>query len=574
MEKYYNKENKKWYYVFNLNDDKKNVFDFSYFTKRLIEAGIFQSEADILEGRKLPQITNADLKRLFNNEDITELEDPVSDLQRIAWIETWLNDGYISMLTEIWANFVIGQNFKVTVEINNTDYDDELQKREAIRTMLEDPFVKELKKALEDHFETTQFSSLLATMIHHLEVFGRGALLTIRDKRTNLPIKYRELSAARLARVFVDSMTGEFKAVECLDFPFPSSIIKKEDIVYFTAKDYNILPNTKWFGSSKYQRLVDLSETTRIINSGVLKEINYRLFAPFLIIEGTEITEEIAKNIEAKIKGGSDLVTNLTLKTEVKDISKNPKELTDERTDNNRNIVHITGVPEFFIFNDQNTMANSRQVIQIWLRIIEFFRNRLRDIIKAQIIEPFVKQMIINKIKNGEFVGIASGEMQTPIYDLNSFMKGSQDTTIDEFNRQVDEKLNNPNAKTDFSYYTPVDKQLEEMIDLKKLPFKFTIDFVNHIVEPFLEQVQALVLAKQAGFISVRGAQERLSLYDEIERQQQEEAKKLAGEVTNVTNEIQANDTTIKQTGGGVKMPSTDVKDLLPDTNMGVSQSE
>jgi len=149
--------------------------------------------------------------------------------------------------------------------------------------------------------------------------------------------------------------------------PFDKDGIPASSMLYFTNLDYHVTPNTLFYGYSEIEPIAHLSESNRIIDEVVLKEINRSLWAGNLIIYGETRDRAVMQDLVNKLDPAKPIGTNKTTKVESVQIQHELNNLVAERNENDKRILRALRVPSFLLgFEDVTNRATSSAVLHAW----------------------------------------------------------------------------------------------------------------------------------------------------------------------------------------------------------------
>lgn len=324
-------------------------------------------------------------------------KDPYDLLDKIRIHETWREDGNFAASIDFLMQFVLGEHFQSVIDINN-EFDNEEDVKLMLQQLTGNPKLKKFKKIIDRTTRKVNFTEAFRAFFTQYLVFGRACMIVEKDPETELPISLKVLPSMSLGQVYVHRRTWEMLGVEFLDFQFPQSILKKEEIIYEAFHDYNISASTKWYGYALTERILHLSELNRIITQRNLKEANYRLWAPVYLIKSlSALNPQTMEKIRDQIANGAgnSLAMNQNVDVEVMKLQVDPEPLTKERDANDLLTRRHLQIPE--ILFDPKTMnrATSDELMQAFvISVAAMYRRIIKDVIQRQWINPMLTTLI------------------------------------------------------------------------------------------------------------------------------------------------------------------------------------
>ena len=314
-----------------------------------------------------------------------------------------------------------------------------------------------------------------------------------------------------LGKVFVHPRTWEVLGVEHNDFKFPASIIRSDEMMYFTIRDHNLSPGTLHYGYSLVERVVDLSELNRINNQRNLKEINYRMWAAFLLIRLVgSYNEKTMRKVKDQIaKGaGNSIMVNQQVTVEVHRVVHDMVQLLDERKENYRETIRQMQVPIILFDPDILNRATSQELMEAWTAsVLRNYRSWLKDIIQDQWINPIVKELI--EADRRPSIG-QQEEEQPPL-----IQEGPNTSSSPNLNEEKEE-TSTRTSNRDIVPIEAINPQTNE-VHVYRLPWKIKIEFAPLNYDTFKERAEMAILLKNNGMATIRTGLKLMGIEDEEE---------------------------------------------------------
>ena len=387
--------------------DEKPMSDITGSMLALRNAGILASRSAFFSqlidsdgnGKDLPAEDDEDIRKILGPQVSSAFKPTYNFEELIRFHESWREDGIASMAVEVLAQAIIGDHFKTVIDINEQFEDDEIKKA-ALEKLKADPKIQSYKREIDIVNKEVKTSEAIKALIIQGMVFGSSASIIEKDPQTNLPIALKILPSMSLGRRFVDKSTWKLIGLEYLDYKFPQSIIKTEDIFYLAFRNYHMSPNTMHYGYSLFEKIISLSETNRVINQRNLPETNFRLWSPMLLIKmPNNVNQTVMNQMQNDVANGAGnaIVTNQQVQIEPVTLNVSLQEMTTERSQNNLEIVRQLQMPELLYNPDVMNRATSQELMESWnVFVLSPYQTWIADTIQEQWIDPMIKQLIEN----------------------------------------------------------------------------------------------------------------------------------------------------------------------------------
>lgn len=354
------------------------------------------------DSRQLAKDQDKDIRAAYGPNVSSQFRDPYDATDKILFHETWREDGIVSAGVDYLVQFILGDHFKTIIDTNE-EFDNEETQKQALSAFNDSEKIRGYKKIIDKVNKKCELTNVLQGLLTQAFVFGRAAFLMERDPDTQLPIKLKLLPSMDLGRVFVHSKSWDMLGLEYLDFPFPKSLLKSEEIFYLPIHNYHISPGSYHYGYSLLERIIHLSALNRITNQRNLKEINFRAWAGFLILElvGIMNVESMRKLKDQIANGaGNTIMTNQNVKITPSKFDTDIKGMIEERDSNNKEMLRQMQIPEFLFDPNVMNRATSQEIMQSWTEsTLKAYRTWIGDIIEKQWINVILKTIIENDTK-------------------------------------------------------------------------------------------------------------------------------------------------------------------------------
>ena len=451
---------------------------------------------------------NKDLIRLLGPDYSDQFKSPYDTVDLIRFHECLRDDGIAAAAIDFLIQFMLGDHFKTIIDVN-AEFDTEEEAAQALEFFSNNPQIRAYKRQLDRINREVKFQIHMFSLLLQCFAFGRACGL-IEFGEDNLPVAIKVLPSMHLGQVYVHRKTWEVIGIEHLDFPFPASIMTSDKIIYFANRNHNISPGTFQYGYSLIERVVDLSELNRITNQRNLKEINFRLWAAFLLIKlpgsfNKDIMQKLADEIARG--AGNSIFTNQAVEVEVHQLGHDMDKLIDQRNENYREIIRQLQVPIILFDPDILNRATSQELMEAWTAsVLKIYRSWFKDIVQDQWINPIVKTLIENE-RNA----------------IRAQPEGIELPKVEEPGQGEAETLLVESPTTRALKQTPqvipieaIDPATGEVLPYR-LPWKIKIELEPLNYDTFKEKAETAILLKNNGLATTGTALKRIGVTDENE---------------------------------------------------------
>ena len=484
-----------------------------------------QTETDNTTDLKKPD--NKDLIRILGPDYSDQFKSPYDTVDLIRFHEVLRDDGIASASLDFLIQFMLGDHFKTIIDIN-AEFDTEEEENAARDFFANSPRIRAYKRRLDRVNREVKFQIHMFSLLLQCFAFGRACGLIERSDVDNLPIAIKVLPSMHLGQVYVHRKTWEVIAVEHLDWPFPASIMKADDMLYFCNRNHNISPSTFQYGYSLIERVVDLSELNRITNQRNLKEINFRLWAAFLLIKlpGSFNKEIMQKMADEIAKGaGNSIFTNQAATVEVHQLGHDMDKLLDQREQNYREIIRQLQVPIILFDPDILNRATSQELMEAWtVSVLKIYRSWFKDIVQDQWINPIIKTLIEDErqAQRQQEQSLLSDTAQTkpaeePTPQVQSESEKPQSPFAKAKLQQAEESdATQPNLAKEVIPLEAIDPVTGEVL-VYRLPWKIKMELDPLNYDTYKERAETAILLKNNGLMTTATALKSIGVTDENE---------------------------------------------------------
>jgi len=264
---------------------------------------------------------------------------------------------------EIEAMFAIG------------DREDALSEQEA----------RELHRFISDINRRVKFHEKVKAALTQAYVYGRSVLLMETDGQ-GIPTDLKLLNSKKLETIYIDPQTWKLVAIDYADRPKEEPLLA-EEIIYFANQDYHISPDTLYYGLSRIETIVHVSETNQLLDEIDLKEGARSMWAGSGVIKfppdtADELVEEFVENFYP----GTWNATSQNVQIDTYNLKLDYVALTNARMENDRRIIRGLGVPGFLVgFENISNRATAEEVMISWHESeLDAERTWLQDVLEPQ----------------------------------------------------------------------------------------------------------------------------------------------------------------------------------------------
>lgn len=458
---------------------------------------------------------NKELLAILGPDYSDQFKSPYDTVDLIRYHEVLRDDGIASASLDFLIQFILGDHFKTIIDVN-AEFDTEEEAAQALEFFNNSPQIRAYKRKIDQINRELKFQIHMFSLLIQCMGFGRACGLVEKSDIDGLPIAIKILPSMHLGQVYVHRKTWKILAVEHLDFKFPASIIKAEHMIYFCNRNHNISPGTFQYGYSLLERVADLSELNRITNQRNLKEINYRLWAAFLLVKmpgsyDIEIMKKLASDLA---KGaGNSIVINQPAEVEVHEIGHDMEKLIDQRNENYREIIRQLQVPIILFDPDILNRATSQELMEAWtVSVLKTYRSWFKDIVQDQWINPILKTLITNERpkQREESIEESTG---IKLKEPDPQPEPKQEEKDQLGNRQP---TTSPNLAREVIPLEAIDPATGEVI-VYRLPWKIKIELEPISYDTQKERAEMAILLKNNGLATIGTALKMIGVTDENE---------------------------------------------------------
>jgi hypothetical protein len=330
-------------------------------------------------------------------------------------------DYSINSGVEVLIHYILGRDIKATIyptirnQLNNED--------EISKALTDAGLNEKERKDLQNYIDyvdlNCELRSFLKGALAQCFTYGRSALWIKRAKkdietfpelfdlgfREGTPTQILPLNSYYMGQITVDKDTWEPTSVlyeEGSIFgidpksgrPFTKYDMPIEDLIYFTHKNYNIVPKSYNYGMSLLQSVIPVSEVNRRLNERVFPEINTSQWAGSGIIKFEGLNQRDMESFtQSMMNPGNWKATNQSFQLETYKLNVNGGFLLEQRNENIRQILMQLRIPSVLMnFENVANRATTEAVIAVWQEtVLESYRDWLRETMWKQWYRPLME---------------------------------------------------------------------------------------------------------------------------------------------------------------------------------------
>lgn len=356
------------------------------------------------------------------------MQDPYSAPKKISFEHAWRDDPVVRLAINKKVDFIIGERPITVLDTTREFTADEDASVMAFNNIVGNKMFQDMKTWVDRLNATVKYHEKLKAALVQMKVFGRS-VLAVEKFDNNVPADLKVLNSEKLGEVTVENESWQLHSVTYDDFQEADNIIMADSMIYFTNLNYNITPNTLFYGYSDVEPIVNVSECNRIIDQIDLKEINAKLWGAFGVIKFLDTKDPNAMNEWLKnFKPGTWMATDANVEVILEKIEHDLRELVEERNENDLRIARGLYVPSFLVgFENITNRATVKALLEAWkVSVIGPERTGIKNIVEPQWYDSLVR-IYLNQ----------NGIIDTPVKIKQEF----EDIIFDNLKDQVESYL-------------------------------------------------------------------------------------------------------------------------------------
>jgi hypothetical protein len=280
-----------------------------------------------------------------------------------------------------------------TKRMLDEEVDEMFGDEEEVQSPLNENQLRELYRFILDVNRRASFDAKIKAALTQAYVYGRAALLIETDAQ-GIPIDLKLLNSKKLETVYVDPNTWKLVAVDYADRPKEQPLLADE-IIYLANQDYHISPDTLWYGLSRIETIVHVSETNQLLDEIDLKEGARSMWAGSGVIKFPPDTpDDLVEEFVSGFYPGTWNATSQNVQIDTYNLKLDYVSLTNARNENDRRIIRGLGVPAFLVgFEHISNRATSEEVMISWHESeLDAERTWLQEVLEPQWYDPLVEK--------------------------------------------------------------------------------------------------------------------------------------------------------------------------------------
>jgi hypothetical protein len=245
--------------------------------------------------------------------------------------------------------------------------------------------LRELYRMISDINHSVKFDAQVKAALVQAYVYGRSALFMETDQY-GVPTELKLLNPKKLETVYVDPESWKLVAVDYADRKENEPLLA-EEIIYFANQDYHISPDTLYYGYSRIEPVVHVSETNQLLDEIDLKEGARSMWAGAGVIKFPPDTpDDLVDEFISGFHPGTWNGTSQSVQIDTYNLKLDYIALTNARVENDRRIIRGLGVPQFLVgFENISNRATSEEVMISWHESeLDAERTWLQDVLEPQ----------------------------------------------------------------------------------------------------------------------------------------------------------------------------------------------
>jgi hypothetical protein len=245
--------------------------------------------------------------------------------------------------------------------------------------------LRELFRMISDVNRRVKFHERVKAALTQAYVYGRAALLVETDQQ-GVPTELKLLNSKKLETVYVDPQSWKMMAVDYSDRPKEEPLLA-EEIIYFANQDFHISPDTLFYGLSRLETVVHVSETNQLLDEIDLKEGARSMWAGSGVIKFPPDTpDELVEEFVGGFYPGTWNATSQNVQIDTYTLRLDYISLAHVREQNDKRIIRALGVPSFLVgFENISNRATSEEVMISWHESeLDAERTWLQDVLEPQ----------------------------------------------------------------------------------------------------------------------------------------------------------------------------------------------
>jgi hypothetical protein len=341
---------------------------------------------------RIDPVSEAQLKRIFPNATPTQMTDPLTTTTKTRLHDNVRRDASTQRGLFFLLYFVLGKEISLAFDVNRKFATQERRDKELEAIQSNEQYLDILEEIM-NRDDDVDITSRLAELVFSAEAFGRSAQIKKYDRKGQ-PCDLIPLASTRLGRVWVDKATWKFLGVEYLDYAREQRILLAKDIIHLEVNDFNLSPNSRYFGMPSIESTMAIAERNRSANEIAVPEIMKRMFAPIMLVKTMTKSESKLQEIRDKWKAGKTLFINDEIEAEAIPIQHDLDKIMNAVLEGSKDIYRGLTVPLVVAFQDeQNRSTAETAMVQWYESTLEFKRKHINNVMWQQWYKPQLEKI-------------------------------------------------------------------------------------------------------------------------------------------------------------------------------------
>jgi hypothetical protein len=345
---------------------------------------------------KIDPVSEAQLKRIFPNATPTQMTDPLTTTTKTRLHDNVRRDASTQRGLFFLLYFILGKEISLAFDVNRKFATQERKDKELEAIQSNEQYLDILEEIM-NRDDDVDITSRLAELVFSAEAFGRSAQIKKYDRKGQ-PCDLIPLASTRLGRVWVDKATWKFLGVEYLDYSREQRILLAKDIIHLEVNDFNLSPNSRYFGMPSIESTMAIAERNRSANEIAVPEIMKRMFAPIMLVKTMTKSETKLAEIRDKWKAGKTLFINDEIEAEAIPIQHDLDKIMNAVLEGSKDIYRGLTVPLNVAFSEEiNRSTAETNMIQWYESVLEYKRQHLNNVMWHQWYKPQLEKIFESK---------------------------------------------------------------------------------------------------------------------------------------------------------------------------------
>jgi len=323
------------------------------------------------------------------------LKDPYNQTAKNRFEDTARADKIAQSALIKKVMFVLSKQPSIRLDLYE-DYATEDLEKQALASLMSTQEYRNLLVQIKQINRDVKFHLKLISADVQRRVYGRAALGIV--IKNGFPTDLKLFASKNLGQVYVDPVTWKFKGVDYFDALVKKQRFPESELLYLTHLDFNITPDTLYYGLSELEGVAHDSETNRIISEEDNKEIAKSNWAPKYLLPLPGVND--AATMDAVVNGldpsRANVINADVGQPVVLDSKGSGSEVNAIREMNDKRIIRGIDVPQPMMgYEDVTNRATLDTVMQVYhATVLDFERLMLQSQIEPQWYDTLTMQIL------------------------------------------------------------------------------------------------------------------------------------------------------------------------------------